>query len=492
MCSRLCCLSWRVTPRRLPGLLALVLAGAVACNDLSGLAGQQQLPAGTPNPSVYRTAAGALALYQTTLAAVQFTNGSPNTSIDGTTTSTHVGAFVDYMFTAGLLTDELQSGGDLGCIPGTGPCDKYLDSLDARQVSSDAGDIYTELQGVRNYAALGIGALATYAPDSSPALRGHLYAIRGYAELLLADLYCSGVPLSTILLNGTTTFTYAPSSTTMDVYRAARAQFDTAITLSGDSMRILNLARVGEGRALLALGQFSQAAQAVANVPDGFTYQFSVDWSYSGVAGCGNLFQLCGGGTIYTVADHEGLIGLPYRSSDDPRTGTQPAGTNNWGDSMYMPLKYGGSSPGIVAFTVADWIEARLIRAEAALQAGDVAGMLVQLNNLRQNATVPGQTGPLARISTDPGAGLQPSDADTARVHLLFRERAYWLFLTGHRQGDLRRLRRAPYGTTASLVYPIGTYPNVFLQSYGTSVDVPIPASELTNPQFHGCLARGV
>lgn len=479
----------------LPSLLALVLVGPVACNDLSGLAGQQQLPAGTPNPSIYRTAAGALALYQTTLAAVQFTNGNSNASIGGTTSATQNGAFVDYALTAGLLTDELQSGAFLGCQPFGGPrsCTGGLDSLDARQLNG-AGTVvtlYNELQGVRNDAALGIGALSAYAPDSSPALRGHLYALRGYAELLLADLYCSGVPLSTMVFHGTTTFTYAPGSATMDVYRAARAQFDTAITLSGDSARILNLARVGQGRALLALGQFDQAAQAVANVPDGFQYQFPVDWSYSGVVGCGNLFHSCDGLNIYTVADHEGVIGLPYRSGGDPRTAAQTDGTNNYGDSVYVPLKYGGSPPAIAEFTVADWIEARLIRAEAFLQAGNVTGMLAQLNDLRQNATVHGQTGSLAQITADPGTGLPPQDADTARVNLLFRERAYWLFLTGHRQGDLRRLRRAPYGTSGSSVYPFGVYPNVSLQNYGTSVDAPIPAAELANPKFHGCLARG-
>ena len=34
---------------------------------------------------------------------------------------------------------------------------------------------------------------------------------------------------------------------------------------------------------------------------------------------------------------------------------------------------------------------------------------------------------------------LDPGDA-VGRENLLFRERAFWLFLTGHRMGDLRRL----------------------------------------------------
>src|ERR1035437_4186324 len=54
---------------RLPSVV--LLAGVVACHDLSGLAGTQSYPSGTPNPNVYHTAAGALALYQNTLSVFQ-------------------------------------------------------------------------------------------------------------------------------------------------------------------------------------------------------------------------------------------------------------------------------------------------------------------------------------------------------------------------------------------------------------------------------------
>jgi len=82
---------------------------------------------------------------------------------------------------------------------------------------------------------------------------------------------------------------------------------------------------------------------------------------------------------------------------------------------------------------------------------------------------------------TDPGS------AD-ARLALLFQERAYWLFLTGHRQGDLRRLVRN-YQRLPDAVYPTGVYYGG-QGFYGTDVTLPIPASELPNPLFHGCLNR--
>jgi hypothetical protein len=75
-----------------------------------------------------------------------------------------------------------------------------------------------------------------------------------------------------------------------------------------------------------------------------------------------------------------------------------------------------------------------------------------------------------------------------ALVDTLFTERAYWLFLTGHRQGDLRRLVRN-YGRPQDTVYPSGSYFGG-QGSYGSDVNLPIPANEQTNPLFHGCIDR--
>jgi hypothetical protein len=76
-------------------------------------------------------------------------------------------------------------------------------------------------------------------------------------------------------------------------------------------------------------------------------------------------------------------------------------------------------------------------------------------------------------------------------VDLLFRERAYWLYATGTRQGDLRRLVRQ-YHRDKNTLYPRGAYAGV--GSYGDFIDAPIPISgsysESPNPYFHGCLSR--
>jgi hypothetical protein len=74
----------------------------------------------------------------------------------------------------------------------------------------------------------------------------------------------------------------------------------------------------------------------------------------------------------------------------------------------------------------------------------------------------------------------------------MFRERAFWLWGTVHRLGDLRRLIRR-YGRTADAVFPSGPYDNgtakALYPSYGTAVNFPIGAIEQSNPNFHGCSA---
>ena len=84
-------------------------------------------------------------------------------------------------------------------------------------------------------------------------------------------------------------------------------------------------------------------------------------------------------------------------------------------------------------------------------------------------ATVTGLT-PLV----DPGT-------DAARVDLVFRERAFWMFSTGHRTGDLRRLVRQ-YGRAANTVFPTGNWHKG--GNYGADVTLPVPQAEQNNPNL--------
>jgi hypothetical protein len=474
------------------------LMSTVACSDLSRTA----LPAGLTDPSTYNTEAGALRLYGG--AVYSFTGGLGVSAATGGTASSSIngnnGAFSLFVLASGVLTDELQAGNVGGTVADyvlSGSITP-IDSLDARLFPEELA-VYTALQNVRGTANQAIGALATYAPTISPALRGHLYALEGYAELALADLYCSGVPLSTLDFNAD--FTYRAGSTTTEVYQHALALFDTAITLSADSVRILTLAQIGQGRALLALGRSADAAQAVTSVPTTYQYAFYVNWgTQSGLVTACTLFECPGFGdanTGMTVADGEGGNGLPYISSSDPRSAADSFKVNQFSVTQYVPVKYSVLTPHaaltLAPLVVASGVEARLIEAEAALQAGSSEWLTI-LNTLRTTCTDAASCPAPAPAGTGGVAGLPPlSDpgSDAARVTLLFTERAYWLFLSGERQGDLRRLVRN-YKRDPEAVYPTGDYPiGAQLPRYGRDVSVNIPAKEYANPKFTGCLSRG-
>jgi hypothetical protein len=71
------------------------------------------------------------------------------------------------------------------------------------------------------------------------------------------------------------------------------------------------------------------------------------------------------------------------------------------------------------------------------------------------------------------------------RVAVMFRERAFWLFGTGHRHGDLRRLVRQ-YGLPVNSVFPTGPYQGG-PAAYGSAVVYPV-AGDQYNPNYHGCI----
>jgi hypothetical protein len=108
----------------------------------------------------------------------------------------------------------------------------------------------------------------------------------------------------------------------------------------------------------------------------------------------------------------------------------------------------------------------------------NVTTVFAQLNTLRATGITPA-IAPMAASPT----------TQAAAVDMLFKERAYWLFLTGHRLGDMRRLIRQ-YGRTAATVFPIGPMRYRPGNTYGNDVNLVIPFIERNNPKFAGCLDR--
>ncbi len=128
---------------------------------------------------------------------------------------------------------------------------------------------------------------------------------------------------------------------------------------------------------------------------------------------------------------------------------------------------------------------------EAARQAGEAATWLTDLNVLRTNIAL--YPTPQTGFTRGPTLGnlADPGTLD-GRVNVMFYERAFWMFSSGHRLGDMRRLIRPTaqggYGRAVNTIYPNGIFVKGGL--YGDATMLPIPFDEQNNPKFSGCIDR--
>lgn len=382
----------------------------------------------------------------------------------------------------GLLADEFIDSE-------TFPTRIEVDARTSHVTNSDIDLWYRWLHRARHSAENAAGRYAALA-KSDPGYP-EMLDLAGMTYIFLAETFCSGVPVSQLNPDGS--ITYGKPLTTVQLLDTAVARFDSALKVSSDA-RMTAFAQAGKARALLDLGQFANAATVAALVPDGFAYiqqhTTNTDRENNGVFNAGATDGR------YSVADQEGG-GFPFRSVADPRTPSvrDPGGFGfDLSTPLFDNLRYGGRPSPI---TVATSAEARLVLAEAALQTGDTATsgqFFAQLNLLRSSPGIRGyfDPNPLVGVSA---IGVLPALADSNRVNaggavnLLFNERARWLWLTGHRLGDLRRLMRQ-YGRP-STVFPTGAFHKpVSFAVYGTDVNLPVPITEQNNPNFTACLDR--
>jgi starch-binding outer membrane protein, SusD/RagB family len=341
--------------------------------------------------------------------------------------------------------------------------------------------LYTSWQSVRRAASIAIPAIQKDgAPGAEPRV-GEMFAVRGFAELRLAEDFCPGFPLFD--LEGFKP-DYGGPLTTDEALGRALIDFDSALVYAADSIRISSFARVARGRTLLALGRFADAAVAVGPVATTFvenaTYSQNVvdefgspiqfnPWWYSSSS---NPFNALSRPNV--VANREGGNGIDFVEANDPRLKlTFIRMSNRDGFSLNLPAKYPNFNAPIV---LASGIEARLIEAEAALKAGG-GNWLAILNDLRATRITPAMA-PLP----DPGN-------EAARVNLLFRERAFWLYGTGHRLADMRRLI-SRYGRAPNTVFPTGAYRLGGEYSSVTNLAFDGRFDEPFSPSVTGCTSR--
>jgi len=373
-----------------------------------------------------------------------------------------------YLANVSLFSDELKSSDTFTTRNAT----DYRESFPV--VQGNTSDLaYEQLQYARRSAAE-IAAVVEEIMGTSDPRYVTLKSLEGFAIIALAEAFCGAVPLG-MAEQGAPAELGTPL-TTQQLFAEAVARFDAALAADPNS----NLAKVGKGRALLNNGDYAGAAAAVAGVPLDFVY--FVEHSSNSSRQYNPIFALQDN-RRYSMSDVEGQNGMDYVSANDPRT--------PW--YMHAQLGFDNTTPVVRSaryrdygadVVLADGIQAQLIRAEAALRAGD-ASWLTLLNELRA------QVGPLmtARYgdlsaypqSANPLPPLTDPGTDAARVDLLFRERAFWLYLSGTRLGDMRRLIRQ-YGRASETVFPTGPWHKGGV--YGTDVNLPIPFDEQQNKNY--------
>ena len=328
------------------------------------------------------------------------------------------------------------------------------------------------------------------------------YDLAGMLYLYMAENYCSGVPVSTADENGTLTF--GDPLTTTDLLNRAISRFDSALAYPA-STTVTSFAKVGKGRALLDLNQPAAAATAVNGVATTFSYNtthtLSLGRQQNGV------FVFMNQSERFGVANLDGGNGLNFRTAQDPRVPWARVPATNVGFDNATPDYYEGKYASETAsLSIANGVEARLIEAEAALRAGDNVTWLNTLNTLRSTAGLTPSSFPANFPSAATMAAnfppLQPladPGSQAAREDLMFRERAFWLYLSGHRLGDLRRLVRQ-YGRSANDA-TTGVFPGRGGAQYvidgnpkggvfGSEVNLPVPFDETNNPKFTQCIDR--
>lgn len=382
----------------------------------------------------------------------------------------------------GLFTDEIRS------------VDTFSQRNDDDQRNEATNDallttIYNGAQQTRGRARDAINALLAYDKSATGSQHvGEMYLAMGYIEMQLSAVFCNGIPFGETV-NGVPQYT--KPVTDADGSKLAISRMDSAVTyLTGTDSATLNIkyaALVTKARAqvdlAVDLADYAGAATTVNGIPTSFQYNFN----YSKPGTFDNEWWVEGPNVKrYSAGDSIDIAGpilnaIPFAELNDPRVSVTNMGlvaedghsvlwqVNNWGQDDAVPAISG--------------IDARLIEAEAQLQAGSISGMMTILNALRTSPQVIGvfKVPAMAALAT-------PADLNTA-TNLFFREKALWQFGRGYRMDDLRRLVRQ-YGRSQDQVFPTGGFTRNGTPSgqFGSQVAFPVPDYEKTNPNFHGCI----
>lgn len=381
----------------------------------------------------------------------------------------------------GVFTDELAA------VPGDAAKEWTL--IEARVENIDRSGKrgvyvpwYITLQKTRISAIQTRGLTKLLNRDELNFLYAATYAIEGFSTLMLAENFCSGVPLTSVSFDGKVE--YSSPISTEGMLESAIALFDSALAVDHDSLKYNTLAKMGKARAYLNLGKYEDAVSASSELHENdkfeVVYTFQRTPGYTGTLNR-NVFWTGEDALSFNwydeshIVNNDGVNGLLWYNlpeSIDPRV---PVITEVEGGIPYVrPDKFAGDT----RFPLVHSSQTKLIAAEYLLSKGD-PGWLDILNEMRRSVNL---------VDTvDPGTAA-------SRISLLFRERAYWLYLEGTRLSDMRRLVRQ-YRFDPLQVFPTGRYDrqraNYGIDFYGDAyVFIPDSDEFLYNHKYDGCIHK--
>jgi hypothetical protein len=372
-----------------------------------------------------------------------------------------------------------------------------IDHRIATPANGQLAGIFNDLSTSRHSSELASSSFAKLAPKDLGF--AEVMAINGYTYIVFAEMWCPGIPFGDLNADGSPNYGVPISTGAMDTI--ALRKFDSASALAaGDTnnTEILALSQVGRARVLLDLGLFAAAGATAdsALLTDG-TLNYQLENSLNSPRQYNGVWQYVQGNNAWGVVNLKGGNGLNFISAQDPRILWVDSHQNgslgvsqNPDDTVYFDLKY--PTKGTSA-TLASAVEATLISAEVDLHAGNIPSWAGKLNALRAQsgltqtfldtvATSPSVVvdtirGPLPPLSAD----STTLASDSMRVEVHFREREFWLWLTGTRLGDLRRLLRQYNGGQW------GTHNDFPQNEPGNDIRFPAPIGETNNPHFKQC-----
>jgi starch-binding outer membrane protein, SusD/RagB family len=374
----------------------------------------------------------------------------------------------------------------------TFPTRNMMNTRDATAQNASLSAVFENLGAAHNDAQRALIQFNLY--GQSTVGQAEMNSIDGYVYIYVAEHFCSGVPFSIInIANGQVT--NSPFLTTPQMFDTALARFHTAKTeLASDTVdppstvqQQVELATIGTARALLDLGQVTPAADTAATITDP-TFQYLIFESTNTTRQENGTWNYTLQNQSFSVGNAKNGTGLLFIGIDstpqhgDPRVpwALSPIPANNGNPILYDQLVYPQPNSNMV---VGSYTEAQLIVAEGDLFAGNYAGALTIMNTLRANfaSPVPLPAGFPTTLGPLPSAGAN----EKAQMLQLLSERAFWMYVTGHRLGDWRRVLRPPYNGglfsfVTSDVYPVGT-------GIMNILEFPTPQTTNPNPNYVAC-----